>query len=425
MIEIKAPSPGESITEVEIAGWLVENGEYIEKDQEIAEVESDKATLPLVAEAAGKIEIIAEAGVPIKVGKVLAKIDTSVRKAEESKSERAEEPQRSGTTAKRKDSEAEPSSAKASEGTAGSGGREKTSDKIKISPVAKKMMEEDGFSVEDIIKGLKRITSREVEAVKNFKPGQQPAVQQTEEGTRDEEVKRLSTLRRKLAQRLVAVKQETAMLTTFNEADMSAVMALRKKYQEKFMKKHEVKLGFMSFFVKAVVSALKEFPDVNSRIEGNDLVTPRYYDIGIAVQTDKGLMVPIIRNAETLSLAGLEKEILTLANKARAARISIEEMRGGTFTITNGGVFGSMMSTPILNPPQAAILGMHNIVERPAAIDGQVQIRPLMYLALSYDHRIIDGRGSVSFLVRIKEYIENPAQMMYPGMDAEKALLEL
>ena len=243
--------------------------------------------------------------------------------------------------------------------------------------------------------------------------------------SREENRQRMSSLRRKLGERLVAVKNETAMLTTFNECDMNEVIGLRKKYQAAFVEKHGIKLGFMSFFVKAVTEALHLFPNVNSRIDGENMVTPEYCDIGIAVQTDKGLMVPVIRNAESLSLAGIEARILDLAGKARAARISLEDMSGGSFTITNGGVFGSMLSTPILNPPQSAILGMHNISERPVAVEGKVQIRPIMYIALSYDHRLVDGRDSVSFLVRVKELIENPVYMMFGGMDPEKLLLEL
>jgi 2-oxoglutarate dehydrogenase E2 component (dihydrolipoamide succinyltransferase) len=286
------------------------------------------------------------------------------------------------------------------------------------------MMEENGLSVEDIIRGLKRITKKEVRMVLDAVAAP-PGEQIQAAASREEKRERMSTLRRKLAERLVTVKNETAMLTTFNECDMSEVMELRKKYQNAFIEKHGVKLGFMSFFVKAVTGALRVFPNVNSRIDGEDMVTPEYCDIGIAVQTDKGLMVPVIRNTESLSLAGIEAAILELAGKARAARISLEDMTGGSFTITNGGVFGSMLSTPILNPPQSAILGMHNIQERPVAVNGKVEIRPMMYIALSYDHRLIDGRDSVSFLVKVKKLIENPVQLMFGGTDPEKRLLDL
>ena len=297
-------------------------------------------------------------------------------------------------------------------------------DRVRVSPVAARMMEENGISVEDILRGLKRITTKEVKAVLDSGAGK--AVQEAAaEISREEKRQRMSSLRRKLAQRLVAVRNETAMLTTFNECDMSAVMDLRKKYQAAFVEKHGVKLGFMSFFVKAVTVALGQFPNVNSRIDGEDMVTPGYCDIGIAVQTEKGLMVPVIRNAESLSLAGIEAAILELAGKARTARISLEEMTGGSFTITNGGIFGSMLSTPIINPPQSAILGMHNIQERPVAVKGQVQIRPMMYIALSYDHRIIDGGDSVSFLVKIKELLEEPLHLMFGSGDPEKRLLDL
>jgi len=288
---------------------------------------------------------------------------------------------------------------------------------------AAKIMDENDLSVDDIVSGLKRITKKEVQMVVDQQGVSLPS--SVKETSRDEKRTRISNLRRKLAERLVAVKNETAMLTTFNEADMSEIIRLRKTYQSSFVEKHGIKLGFMSFFVKAVTGALAAFPNVNSRIEGEDMVSPEYCDIGIAVQTDKGLMVPVIRNAEALSLASIESQIMELANKARAARISMDDMTGGTFTITNGGVFGSLLSTPVLNPPQSAILGMHNIVERPVAVDGQIVIRPMMYIALSYDHRLIDGRDSVTFLVRIKELIENPQNMLFSTGDPDRTLLGL
>ena len=427
IIEIKIPSPGESVTEVEIAGWLVENGDYVEKDQEIAEIESDKATLPLIAEESGIIEIIAGPGQAIAVGSVACKINTE---AGDQKPKKPEKP--AGKN--------EPG-AKDSASTAGSAvvkGREKKvtgnqaasiHDKVKISPLAKKLMEEKNLSVEDIIEGLGRITREDVDLVAGINRQEGPASLEDgaglKEASREVTRQRISVLRRKLSQRLVAVKNETAMLTTFNEVDMSTIIEIRKSYQGHFTEKHGVKLGFMSFFVKAVTKALKLYPNVNSYIDGEDMVSPEYCDIGIAVQTDKGLMVPMLRNTEGMGLADIETGILELAEKARKNRISIEDMTGGTFTITNGGVFGSLLSTPILNPPQSAILGMHNITDRPVAIAGKVEIRPMMYIALSYDHRIIDGRDSVGFLVKIKEMLEDPVKMLSGGRDPANLLLGL
>jgi 2-oxoglutarate dehydrogenase E2 component (dihydrolipoamide succinyltransferase) len=407
IIEIKVPSPGESIAEVEIANWLVENGDFVEKDQEIAEVESDKATLPLIAEESGKINILAGTAENIKVGAIACTIDTSVKAPAGKKPDIKDEAEKKKETQVPPPPRAEPS-------------------KVRVSPVAEKMMEDHGLSVEDIIEGLKRIGKKEVQQVIN-----QPADSVLEgkgqpgEKIREEVREKMSNLRRKLGQRLVAVKNETAMLTTFNEVDMGEVIRLRKTYQAAFVEKHGIKLGFMSFFVKAITESLLVFPRVNSRIEGEEIISPRFCDVGIAVQTDKGLMVPILRNAESMSLALIEKTILDLAERARAARMGLEDMTGGTFTITNGGVFGSLLSTPILNPPQSAILGMHNIVERPVAKNGQAVIRPMMYIALSYDHRLIDGRDSVSFLVKVKELIENPVNMLFKGIDPEKMLLEI
>ncbi len=419
IIEIKVPSPGESISEVEIATWLVQDGEYVEKDQEVAEVESDKATLPLIAEESGQIKIMAEVGETVPVGMVACTIDTSAKspgKKKKPAGEAAETPiPQEAATAKEESKtliKGKPESAP-----------DETNANVRVSPVAARMMEENDLSVEDIVAGLKRITKKEVQMVLDQQGVSLPSA--VIEASRDEKRIRISNLRRKLAERLVAVKNETAMLTTFNEADMSEIIRLRKTYQSAFMEKHGIKLGFMSFFVKAVTGALAAFPNVNSRIEGEEMVSPEYCDIGIAVQTDKGLMVPVIRNAEALSLASIESQIMELANKARAARISMDDMTGGTFTITNGGVFGSLLSTPVLNPPQSAILGMHNIVERPVAVNGQVHIRPMMYIALSYDHRLIDGRDSVSFLVRIKELIENPLNMLFSTGDPERTLLGL
>jgi 2-oxoglutarate dehydrogenase E2 component (dihydrolipoamide succinyltransferase) len=436
IVEMKIPSPGESITEVEIAQWLVSDGDYVEKDQEIAEVESDKATLPLIAEESGTIKILAETGLAIRVGTVACTIDTGGKAPEtqngdirqkKGKSEKpllaGDEPKQSGKTEKtevKSDLKVreEPDQSMEEE-TAGAG-----YDRVKISPLARKLMEEEGLSISDVINGLQRITREDVAALVSKETGQ-PARQENQISSREAGRQKMSMLRRNLSKRLVAVKNETAMLTTFNEVDMSNIISLRKKHQSRFTEKHGVKLGFMSFFVKAATEALKIYINVNSYIDGEDIVTPHYHDIGIAVQTEKGLMVPVIRNTETLGLAGIEKKILELAEKARKNRISIDDMTGGSFTITNGGVFGSLLSTPILNPPQSGILGMHNIVERPVAIEGKVEIRPMMYIALSYDHRIIDGRDSVGFLVKIKQMLENPATLLSGGVDPASRLLEI
>lgn len=433
MLDIKVPSPGESITEVEISSWLVADGDYVEQDQEVAEIESDKATLPLIAEEAGVIHIKVEEGTPVAVGTVACSIDTDAEPQEKSSSKKQEQetkpaekesPQetpKKTETKKEEDKNPQPEKTEASLSDQES--------QAKVTPVAKKMMQEKNLDVDAVLRGLKRIGKEEVEAVLDLpeeKNTTRKKVQQTSDNpTRDQERKKVSQLRKKLSQRLVSVKNETAMLTTFNEVDMSEVIRLRKSYQKKFIETHDIKLGFMSFFTKAVTQALKAFPSVNSQLDGEELVTPEYADIGIAVQTPKGLMVPIIRNAETKSLAAIEQELNELATKARKGRISIDEMTGGTFTITNGGVFGSLLSTPILNPPQSAILGMHNIQERPVAVDGQVVIRPMMYIALSYDHRVIDGRDSVGFLVKVKELLEHPHQMLLGPENPDEQLLEL
>jgi len=456
IIELKIPSPGESITEVELASWFVENGSFVTKDQEIGEVESEKATLPLIAEKAGKVELLAEVGDTLAVGAVVCKIDTSVQ-PEKKESVEEEKGEEEGKKEKGTEEEAPSEIAKSSEkqdetSTQKSSGKPSAElENVKATPVARKMMLEEGFSLEDIISGLRKITSSDVQAVKEagaITSGEKSSGQTSSSGenssgqaaagttlaggnfnkpeaSRELQRNKMSQLRKKISERLVAVKNETAMLTTFNEADMSAVMAIRKKHQDRFIKKHDVKLGFMSFFTKAVTMALQQFPEVNSFMDGDEIVTPDYCDIGIAVQTEKGLMVPVIRNTETLGLAEIEKQILDIAGRARKNRISMDELSGGTFTITNGGIFGSMLSTPILNPPQSAILGMHNILERPVAVDGKVEIRPMMYLALSYDHRVIDGKNSVGFLKAVKEYIENPAAMLFGANDPEQILLEL
>ena len=560
MVEVKIPSPGESITEVEIADWLVENGDYVEKDQEIAEIESDKATLPLVAEASGTIEILAQEGASIKVGEVACKIDASAGASEKAqaptqapaaetsskkagstsgaatpgakKKEQAQQTTGSSGEASKPDSDkpsqkpSEKSSEKSSEkpaaastseesspsgqsGEPSSGGSspssrpEETSKRVKATPLARKMMEAHGVSVDQILQGLRRITKEDVNLAlqgltkEKAQQGQpSPGKEKTEPGTtssgttssgtaspgtaspgtgspgtgssqasmsgdakssgpdsqtseskghkaggvssgpaspgppssepnRQVHREKMSRLRRKLSERLVSVKNETAMLTTFNEVDMSEVMALRKRHQKAFQEKHGIKLGLMSFFIKASAQALQAYPNVNSMIEGDQVVYPQYADIGVAVQTPKGLMVPVIRNAENRSLADLEKQVKHFGEKGQKNRITIDEMEGGTFSITNGGVFGSLLSTPIINPPQSAILGMHTIQERPVAVEGQVEIRPMMYIALSYDHRTIDGKDSVSFLMKIKELVEKPQNLLIPGGNADKQLLGL
>ncbi|WP_372751262.1 2-oxoglutarate dehydrogenase complex dihydrolipoyllysine-residue succinyltransferase [Labilibaculum sp.] len=414
MIEIKIPSPGESISEVEIASWFVADGDIVEKDQEIAEVESDKATLTLIAEEGGKVQIAAQEGDTVAVGSVACSIDTSFAgKAPASKvtPAAAKEEKPVKATEKTAVKEAPASSDNFKD--------------VKISPVAKNLMTENNLSVDDVIAGLQRLSKKDVQAVVDQKKSAPVLPTQSKEISREVKRAKMSNLRKKLAARLVSVKNETAMLTTFNEVDMTAVMELRKKYQKKFVETHDIKLGFMSFFTKAASEALKLHPSVNSMIDGNEIVTPEYADIAIAVQTPKGLMVPVIRNTESLGLADIEKSLMNLANKARTGKISLDEMTGGTFTITNGGVFGSLMSTPIINPPQSGILGMHNIVQRPIAVNGKVEIRPMMYIALSYDHRVIDGKDSVGFLVKIKEMLENPQKMLFGGKDPDSLLLEI
>ncbi|MFB6317953.1 2-oxoglutarate dehydrogenase complex dihydrolipoyllysine-residue succinyltransferase [Saccharicrinis sp. FJH54] len=414
ILEIKIPSPGESITEVELATWNVKDGDQVKKDQEVAEIESDKATLPLLAEQGGKITILIKEGEMAKPGDIACKIDTEAKGAvseeavEEPKKEQKEEPETKKVEKPAEKEEVKESKPEKKQ-TASEPAQEKSpeTNDVKVTPVAQAMMEEAGVSVEDIINGLKRISSREVKMVLNEKKAPLPTGNVEYEG-RKEERQRMSQLRKKLSKRLVAVKNETAMLTTFNEVDMHRIISLRQTYNEQFIEKYGIKLGFMSFFTKAVAKTLKHFPMVNARIEEDQIVLPDFADVAIAVSTPKGLMVPVVRDADKKSIPQIEQEIADLAKKAREAKLSIEEMTGGTFTITNGGVFGSLLSTPIINPPQSAILGMHNIVERPVAENGQVVIRPMMYVALSYDHRIIDGKDSVSFLVKLKQYIENP-----------------
>lgn len=429
VLEMKVPSPGESISEVEIAEWLVEDGDYVEKDQTIAEVDSDKATLELPAEASGTITLKAEEGDTVEVGQVVCLIDTDAEapeKKEAPKKEEKSEDKKDDSSSDKKDEKKEEKKEDSSkESTPDPGPSEKTYASGTASPAASKIMKENKVSGDNINGTGKdgRITKQDV--IKHMAGGFSTDETTGWGGTRDKEPKKMSMLRRKVAERLVSVKNETAMLTTFNEVDMKPIMDLRSKYKKAFADHHETNLGFMSFFTKACTEALNLFPAVNAQIDGKEMIMHNYADIGIAVSSPKGLMVPVVRNAEQMSLAEIEREIKRLAVKARDGKITPDEMTGGTFTITNGGVFGSMMSTPIINPPQSAILGMHNIVERPVAIDGKVEIRPMMYLALSYDHRIIDGKESVSFLVKVKEMLENPERMIFGGTDPYEVLLGL
>ncbi len=408
LIDIKVPSPGESITEVEIANWLKQDGDVVAQDEELCEIDSDKATLTVNADQGGKISIKVAAGQKVNVGDVIATIDTSVSApaAKATPAAPVAAPVKEVASAK------EPVVEKAATYASGS-----------ASPAAAKIMVENGVKASDI-KGSGpdgRITKGDVLALlANGFGGKQVAT-----NNREQKREKMTSLRRKLSQRLVSVKNETAMLTTFNEVDMSNVMNLRKEYKDKFKETHGIGLGFMSFFTKAVTIALQKFPSVNAMIDGEEIVSHNYCDIGIAVSTPKGLMVPVIRSVENMSLADIERAIAAMAAKARDGKISVDDMSGGTFTITNGGVFGSMLSTPIINPPQSGILGMHNIVERPIAVNGKVEIRPIMYVALSYDHRIIDGRESVGFLYTVKELIENPKRMLFSGKKGEEVLLGL
>ena len=417
IIEMKVPSPGESITEVQISRWLKKDGDYVEKDEEICEIDSDKATLTLNAEAAGVIKILTKEGEIIAVGSSVCTIDTSaVPVPKEIKNEE----KIIASPVSQKPVQVEKAN--------GSVVKEKLDDDKESytkgipSVAAEKIMREKGLSASQITPTGKggRITKADV-----LEPVSPIAIGAIKVGSRTERREKMTMLRKRVAERLVAVKQETAMLTTFNEVDMSEIMNIRKLYKDAFKEKFGVSLGFMSFFTKAVCQALKTFPAVNARIDGEEIIYHDYCDIGIAVSAPKGLMVPVIRNAETLSMSQIENTVVELATKARDSKLSIEEMTGGTFTITNGGVFGSMLSTPIINPPQSAILGMHNIVERPVAINGKVEIRPIMYVALSYDHRIIDGKESVGFLVAVKKMLEEPVTMMFEGGDAVKVLLGL
>ncbi|NCC72643.1 MAG: 2-oxoglutarate dehydrogenase complex dihydrolipoyllysine-residue succinyltransferase [Sphingobacteriia bacterium] len=430
IIEIKVPSPGESISEVQLAGWFFQSGDFVEKDAEIAEIDSDKATLTINAAESGKINILIEAGETVEIGTVICTIDTeadapaSIGKKEEPPAKASEKLPETKTEKKETGIPEQPEPIVQEN-------QEKSTD-IHLSPLARRMLEANNLTGDDLLDFYKKLRISKDDVVRfledkntlSAETVRMPVTAQRE-GNRETERKKMSTLRLKLAERLVAVKNETAMLTTFNEVNMTPVIQMRNKYKDAFKEKYGVSLGFMSFFTKAVTEALLQFPQVNAHIDGNDLVFHHYADIGIAVSAPKGLMVPVIRNAETMMLHEIEAAIKELATKARNGKLTIEEMTGGTFTITNGGVFGSMLSTPIINPPQSAILGMHNIVERPVAINGKVEIHPVMYVALSYDHRIIDGKESVSFLVKVKEMLEDPARMLFAGNDPAMTLLGL
>lgn len=414
LLELKVPSPGESITEVEIANWLRKDGDIVSKDEELCEIDSDKATLTINADQGGKLSIKATAGEKVNVGDIVATIDTSFAAVESAKivAPVVEAKKEAAPAAATKPVESAAPIASPANYAAGV-----------PSPSAAKIMSENGVKSNDVEGSGPngRITKGDVLSLLANGFGDKKA----SGNSRELKKEKMTSLRRKLGQRLVSVKNETAMLTTFNEVDMGNVMQLRKDYKDKFKEAHNIGLGFMSFFTKAVTIALQKYPAVNAMIDGEEIVYHNYCDVGIAVSAPKGLMVPVIRNAENMSLAEIEKSIASLAVKARDGKISVDEMSGGTFTITNGGVFGSMLSTPILNPPQSAILGMHNIVERPMAVNGKVEIRPIMYVALSYDHRIIDGRESVGFLYMVKELIENPKRMLFAGKKGEEVLLGL
>ena len=447
IVEVKVPSPGESITEVELATWTVKTGDLVHKDQEVALIESDKATLPLMAPEAGKIEILVAEGEMVKVDSVACKIDTSVEVADDNAATDPDVVDEKIDTEKKEVKEKEvKADAKGDEGIESAGADSEMEEKdvkstttdnadlsqVRTTPLARKMMEAEKINVADVISGLRRISSDDVSAALSTpiqpasdKGQSQSSTTSSTPGERTMEREKMSQLRKHLSQRLVQVKNETAMLTTFNEVDMQNLMDLRKQHQPAFVKKYGYKIGLISFFLKASALALKLNPKINSQIDGDEILHPSYVDISVAVQSPKGLMVPVIRNVDTLSLAEVESELKRLADKALSNRISMDEMTGGTFTLTNGGVFGSMMSTPLINPPQSAIIGMHNIVDRPMAVNGQVQIRPMMYIALSYDHRIIDGENAVRFLVDVKKMIENPSSMLHGGKDEGKELLGL
>ena len=417
IIEVKVPTPGESITEVELANWLVANGDLVRRNQDLAEVESDKATLSLTAPESGKLEIVVEAGSTVKVNAIACRIDTSVEVPdveEDSPEKAASEETPAEKVAAKPVGKAPGKEAQEAPAAAPTG--------MKSTPLARSKMEAEGLSAEEVLKGLRKLSSREVDAVLDLRAGGGGS---SVAADRDIERERMSNLRRQLSKRLVQVKNETAMLTTFNEVDMSALMALRSKYQDAFVKKYGYKVGLISFFLKAAAQVLLKRPMVNSMLDGEEILTPNYVDISVAMQGPKGLMVPVIRDVHSKGLAAIEGDMKSLADKVRSGKVSLEEMSGGTFTLTNGGVFGSMLSTPLINPPQSAILGMHNIVERPVAINGKVEIRPMMYVALSYDHRLIDGKDSVGFLVDVKKRIEDPLALLTGDREPGAVLLDV
>lgn len=432
-IEIKVPSPGESISEVQLANWLVADGDYVEKDQDIAEIDSDKATLSIAAEASGTISLKAEEGDTLEVGAVVALIEPGeATQAQQAKSKtEAQDKAEEKPIAEPKAREPEKKEAKNTEKPAKTADQEEEQayPKLNLSPLARKMADAENISDKELFDFFNqfRLGKKDITFFQENKgkAAEAPGATNSWGGSRSETRSKMSSLRRKLAQRLVAVKNETAMLTTFNEVNMTPIMEIRKKYKDVFKETHDVGLGFMSFFTRAVTEAMQHFPQVNAQIDNDEVLQFDYADISIAVSGPKGLVVPVIRNAESLSMAEIELKVKELAVKARDNKLSLEEMQGGTFTITNGGVFGSMLSTPIINPPQSAILGMHNIVERPIAVDGKVEIHPVMYVALSYDHRIIDGRESVGFLVKVKEMLENPIKLLFGAKDPVEVLLEL
>ena len=428
ILEMKVPSPGESISEVEIAAWLVNDGDYVEKDQAIAEVDSDKATLELPAEMSGIITLKVEEGEVVPVGDICCLIDTDAKRPagiDKSPKPKTTAPEASSPLPEAATTE---TSSKAQTKNIKISGSSKEYAVGIASPAAKKMMADKGISPGSIPGSGRDGRLLKQEIISALAAGFDPASASAQggwTGSRETRSERMSMLRRKVADRLVGVKNDTAMLTTFNEVDMKPIMDLRSKYKNKFKEAKGVGLGFMGFFTKAVTTALAEYPGVNAMIDGKEILYHDYVDICIAVSSPKGLMVPVVRNAEVMSIAEIEGEIKRLAVRARDGVLTVDEMQGGTFTITNGGVFGSMLSTPIINPPQSAILGMHNIVDRPIAIDGKVEVRPIMYLALSYDHRIVDGKESVSFLYLVKELLENPERMLFGGKKPEEILLGL
>ena len=414
-IEIKVPSPGESITQVQLAKWLVADGEAVEKDQEVVEIDSDKASFPVSSPENGVIRIKVQEGDTVAVGAVIAIVEEGEVAVPQKKVNHHSDKSKDSTAETPPARTAVPPVPPVTDPAA----------QLHASPLARRIIEEKKMSPSDLASafGAKKITRKDIETFISRKKEDTAAALYT--GTRETDRKKMSTLRLKLAERLVSVRNQTAMLTTFNEINMQVALQVKEKYNDSFKERFGVGLGLMSIFTKAVTIALREFPQVNSLLDGDEMVTPRYVDIGIAVSAPKGLVVPVLRNAELMSIAEIELKIKELAVKARENKISIEDMKGGTFTISNGGVFGSMMSTPILNPPQSAILGMHKIEDRPVAVNGQVVIAPMMYVALSYDHRVIDGRESVSFLVKVKELVEDPVKMLTEGLDPIRLLLDL